>query len=275
MEIPLGRYRRAPGSDTDLVSIDPAETGPFPPNGEGRKAARRLLKRQRDRLEALQRLLYADGSQALLAVFQAMDAGGKDGTIRRVMTGMNPQGVRVTSFKAPTEEELAHDFLWRINRALPRKGMIGVFNRSHYEDVLVVRVKGLVPEPIWKGRYDQINAFERRLVETGTAVAKFYLHISKEEQRRRLQARLDDPEKHWKFDPADLKERSRWNDYLVAYQDAMDRCNSEFAPWYLVPANHKWYRNVVIAQVLIDTLEGMGLNYPDPDFDPATVYIDG
>jgi PPK2 family polyphosphate:nucleotide phosphotransferase len=275
MELPLDRYRVTSGSPIDLTDFDPGDPGPFSPDGDGKDAARELLKAQRDRLAELQRLLYADGGRSLLVVLQAMDAGGKDGTIRKVFSGVNPQGVEVTNFKAPSAEELAHDFLWRINRALPRRGMIGVFNRSHYEDVLIVRVKELVPESVWSQRYAMIDAFERRLVASGTAVLKLFLHIDKDEQRQRLQARLDDPSKHWKFNPGDLAERARWGAYMEAFEVAVGRCSSPEAPWLVVPANREWYRNVVVTQAIIEALEGMGLRYPEVDFDPTSIVIDG
>jgi PPK2 family polyphosphate:nucleotide phosphotransferase len=193
-----------------------------------------------------------------------MDAGGKDGTIRKIMSGVNPQGVRVTSFKRPTEEELAHDFLWRIHRAVPGRGMIGIFNRSHYEDVLVVRVHNIVPKSVWQQRYDHINNFERLLADSGVTILKFYLHISKEEQKERLQARLDRPHKRWKFDPRDLEERKLWDDYMAAFEAALSRCSTEVAPWHIVPANKKWYRNLVISETIVETLGGLDLKYPKP-----------
>ena len=275
MDLPLDRYRVSLGAPIDLGAFDPDSCDPFSPDGDGKDAAIALLRAQRKRLAELQRRLYADGSRALLLVLQAMDAGGKDGTIRKVLTGVNPQGVTVTNFKAPTAEELAHDFLWRVNKALPAKGKIGVFNRSHYEDVLIVRVKSLVPESVWSQRYAMIDAFERRLTASGTAVLKLFLHIDRDEQRERLQARLDDPSKHWKFNPADLAERAHWDAYMAAFEDAIGRCSSKDAPWLVVPANRKWYRNVVVAQAMIDVLEAMALSYPEADFDPSTVTIDG
>ncbi len=218
-------------------------------------------------MQELQNLLYADGRYALLIVLQAMDAGGKDGTIRRVMSGVNPQGVRVTSFKKPTELELSHDYLWRIHKAAPAKGHIGIFNRSHYEDVLIVRVNELVPEHVWRRRYDHINAFEQLLVDNNTVVLKFYLHISKEEQAKRLQRRLDDPKRHWKFDAGDLDVRRRWDDYMTAFSEVFERCSPPHAPWLIVPANRKWYRDVVIAKAIVDALEALPLRYPEPEFD--------
>ncbi|MEQ9407138.1 MAG: polyphosphate kinase 2 family protein [Fuerstiella sp.] len=226
----------------------------------------------RDRMATLQPHLYAEGRQKLLVVLQAMDAGGKDGTIRHVFRGVNPQGVRVTSFKKPTAEELDHDFLWRIHKAVPGKGMIGIFNRSHYEDVLVVRVHNLVPPHVWQARYKVINEFEKHLVESGTTILKFFLHISKDEQKERLQARLDDPEKHWKFDAEDLKKREEWDDYQLAFQDMLNNCTTTFAPWYLIPADQKWYRNLAIARVIVHTLEKMDPQFPEaPDLSGITI----
>ena len=195
-------------------------------------------------------------------MLQAMDTGGKDGTIKHVFGGVNPQGCRVSSFKAPSAEETNHDFLWRYHKSVPAKGRIGIFNRSHYEDVLVVRVKNLVPEDIWSRRYDQINAFERNLSLGGIAVLKFFLHISKDEQKRRLQSRLDDPDKRWKFSSNDIKERGFWDAYQQAFEDALSNCSTEHAPWYVVPANKKWYRNLVVARTIADTLEAMDPRYP-------------
>jgi len=218
-----------------------------------------------DRMKDLQEMLYAQGKYALLIVLQAMDAGGKDSTIKKVFDNVNPQGVNVTSFKVPTQEELARDFLWRIHNRVPRKGMIGIFNRSHYEDVLVVRINNLVPESVWKQRYDQINQFEKLLSDTGTRILKFYLHISKEEQRSRFQDRLDRPDKHWKFSKGDLAVREQWDDYMSAYEDVLTYCNTEYAPWHIVPANRKWYRDYIITKTIVDTLKQMDLSYPAPE----------
>lgn len=206
--------------------------------------------------------LYAESHRSLLLVLQGMDTSGKDGTIRHVMRGFNPQSCQVMSFKQPGVEELAHDFLWRISRAAPRKGFVGIFNRSHYEDVLVVRVHGLVPKAEWQSRYERINLFEQMLADGGTTIVKIFLHISKDEQRRRLQSRLDDPNKRWKFSEADLQERRYWNDYQRAYEAAMTRCNTKYAPWYIVPANQKWYRNLIVSRILRKTLEKMAPQYP-------------
>lgn len=263
------KHQVKPGDSICLSSIDPHDTGEY-----GSKAdAREDEAKSRERLIELQQLLYAEAKHSLLVVLQAMDTGGKDGTIRKVMRGVNPQGCYVASFKVPTAEELAHDYLWRVHAKVPGKGMIGIFNRSHYEDVLVVRVHGLVPKDVWQQRYDQINAFERLLAANGTAIVKFFLHISKEEQKKRLQARLDDREKLWKFSPGDLPERERWAEYQQAYEDAINRTSTEWAPWYVVPANHKWYRDVVVSRTLVQVLEGLDMHYPEPDFDPDSIVI--
>ena len=249
-----------PGKPFHLKDFDPDDTGLYRDKADAKAQTARNL----DRLNALQEMLYAQGERALLIVLQAMDAGGKDGTIKTVMGAFNPQGVQVTSFKAPTEEELAHDFLWRVHKAAPRRGMVGIFNRSHYEDVLVVRVKNLVLESVWRRRYDHINAFERLLADAGVTLVKFFLYISKEEQAERLRARQTTASKQWKFAPGDLEERKRWDQYMAAFEEAMTRCNTEHAPWYVIPANRKWYRNLAVSQILVETMEKMGLRYPDP-----------
>jgi PPK2 family polyphosphate:nucleotide phosphotransferase len=222
------------------------------------------LDRLTARLDALQRALHAEGSRALLVVLQGRDASGKDGTLRKVFGPLNPFGVTATSFKVPTDLELRHDFLWRVHAAAPARGAIGIFNRSHYEDVLVVRVRGLAPESVWRPRYEQINLFERILVENGTVILKFMLHISRREQQERLLARLEDPEKYWKFNAGDLKERELWDEYTVAYQEMLQRTSTPLAPWYLVPADGKRVRDVMVARVVTDTLEHMNPRYPGP-----------
>jgi PPK2 family polyphosphate:nucleotide phosphotransferase len=252
----------------NLTDFDPEYT-----EGLTKEEGKALEIGYEERLASLQDMLYAQSKKALLVAFQAMDAGGKDGAIKKVFDSVNPQGVRVASFKVPTPLELSYDFLWRIHQQVPPKGFIGIFNRSHYEDVLVVRVSEIVPRPIWEKRYAMINDFERLLAENGTIILKFYLHISKDEQRERLQARLDDPEKRWKFSVGDLPVRERWDDYMAAYEDVFTRCNAPHAPWHIVPANKKWYRDLVITRTIVQTMEGMGLAYPEPDFDPATVVI--
>jgi PPK2 family polyphosphate:nucleotide phosphotransferase len=223
------------------------------------------------RIADLQELLYAEHHRKLLIVLQGMDTSGKDGTIRHVMRGVSPQSVRVTSFKKPTELELDHDYLWRVHAAVPGAGEIGIFNRSHYEDVLVVRVHKLVPATAWKARYQQINDFERMLAENGTTILKFFLHISRDEQRERLQARIDDPTKRWKFQHGDIEERKLWDDYQKAYEDAIRKTSTDVAPWYVVPANSKWYRNWVISTIVVRTLEKMKMKYPQPDLSGVVI----
>ena len=262
-------HRLSPGSQVnlDVISADGKQFH------SDRDSAEAEFKALRKALRDWQYRLYAEDKQKLLVVFQAMDAGGKDGTIRRVFQGVNPQGVKVTSFKAPTSEELAHDYLWRIHKEVPAKGDIRIFNRSHYEDVLVVRVDHIVPEAVWRPRYEQINQFEKILSDTGTRILKFYLHIDKEEQRERLQARLDDPSKNWKFELGDLDKRKQWEDYMDAYQEMLTRCTTDYAPWYVIPANQKWYRNLAISRVLVDTLKEMNPRYPKPKGDFSDVVI--
>lgn len=227
----------------------------------------------RRRLDDLQYKLYADGRYALLVVLQAIDAGGKDGTIRHVMSAFSPQGFVVTSFKTPSAEELKHDFLWRIHKRVPARGEIGVFNRSHYEDVLIARVDKLVSRPVWMQRFTHINHFEHMLTENGVRVVKLFLHISKAEQRKRFEARLKEPRKHWKFGPEDLEKRKQWNAYRRAFEDALTRCGTHWAPWYVVPADHKWFRNLAVSEILASELERLPLRFPPARFDPAKVSL--
>ncbi len=257
-----------PGTHIKLKHYDPDFHG-----DSEKKAAREEEGKLEEKLANLQERLYAEGKQSLLVVLQALDAGGKDSTIKKVFDSVNPQGVHVSSFKAPTLEELSHDFLWRIHKRVPEKGYIGIFNRSHYEDVLVVRVNELVKEAIWQKRYDQINQFEHMLSENGVRIVKFYLHISKDEQKERFQERLDNPEKNWKFSTGDLKVREQWSDYLDAYEDVLTKCNTKYAPWYIIPANRKWYRDLVISRILVETLEDMNPQYPPPEPGLDTVVI--
>ncbi len=242
-------HRVAPGVRVRLPDIDPDANG-----GLTKEEGRARFAELNAELDVMQEELYAAGIHALLLILQGMDTAGKDGAIRNVMLNLNPQGCRVESFKVPTEEELAHDFLWRVHKVVPRKGMVGVFNRSHYEDVLVVRVHALVPETVWRARYDQINAFERLLADTGTIIVKCFLHISKEEQEQRLLAREKDVTKAWKLSAGDWRERERWSDYMAAYEEALTRCSTEYAPWYIIPANRKWYRDLAISEALVETL---------------------
>jgi len=255
-------YRVPPHTQVQLSQWDPRDKSAFPGKKRDAKAVFRDLN---TRLETLQELLYAENKHKLLIVLQGMDTAGKDGAIRHVFEGVNPQGVKVASFKVPTSQELAHDYLWRVHRHTPGRGEIVIFNRSHYEDVLAVRVHELVPPEVWGLRYEHINAFEKLLTDEGTTILKFYLHIDKAEQKTRLQARLDEPLKRWKFNRGDLKERELWPDYLAAYEEALSRTSTEAAPWYIVPANRKWYRNLVIATVVVETLEGLAMSYPDPE----------
>lgn len=264
----MDRYRIAPGTKVDLARFDPRDDG-----GLKEEEAKDRLDDLNRRLERLQELLFAEGRHKVLVVLQALDTGGKDGVIRHVFEGVNPSGVQVASFKVPTEEERAHDYLWRVHAHAPAAGRITIFNRSHYEDVLVVRVHGLVPEAVWSRRYRHINEWERLLAEEGTAILKFYLHISPEEQAERFRERLDDPTKRWKFRQADLGERAHWSDYMAAYEAALSQTSTEWAPWYVVPADRKWHRNLVVATVLVETLEGFRMEYPPPEADPARVVI--
>ncbi|MGD2101340.1 MAG: polyphosphate kinase 2 family protein [Acidimicrobiia bacterium] len=255
-------YRVIPGEKLDLRRHDPnAKTG----FEGGKKDGKAALPELRSRLAELQRRLWAESSQALLVVIQAIDTGGKDGTIRHVFTGVNPQGVHVRGFGVPSEEELAHDYLWRIHAETPERGAITIFNRSHYEDVLVVRVHDLVPEERWSKRYHHIREFERMLADEGTRIVKLFLNISKEEQKERLQARLDEPDKNWKFSKGDLRDRALWDQYQAAFEDALEETSTGYAPWYVIPANRKWYRNLVVSSILIETLEDMDPQYPEPE----------
>lgn len=264
----LDRYRIDPGGKVRLADWPTADDG-----GLHADHAKLEHEQLRLRLIDLAELLYAEGKRSLLVVLQAMDTAGKDSTIRAVFSGLNPAGCRVTSFKAPNSAELAHNFLWRIQRALPPRGDLGVFNRSHYEDIVAVRVKGLRPEAVWRERYEHINAFERLLRDEGTVVRKFYLHISKDYQRERLQKRIDNPKKHWKFDPADLTERARWDEYMKAYEEVLAECSTKHAPWYVIPAEKRWYRDWLVTSILVETLESMKMKYPAPTFDPKSIVI--
>jgi len=267
----VDRYRVEEGTRVKLAEWDPADSSEFTgTKQDGEKAVTRLNKR----LEELQEMLWADGRHRLLVVLQAMDTGGKDGTIRKVLEGVNPVGVKVASFKQPTSPELAHDFLWRVHPHVPGNGEIVVFNRSHYEDILVVRVHDLVPRSQWEKRYRHVVEFERLLFDEGTTIVKFFLHISKEEQRLRLQARIDDPAKHWKFSMGDLDERQHWEDYQRAYEDALSATSTASAPWYIVPADRKWYRDLVVSSVLVEVMEKMDLRYPVPEQDVSGLVVE-
>lgn len=264
------QYRIEPGTEVNLKDHDPNARSGF--DGSKRKA-RRSLPALNSRLSELQRKLWAESKRGLLLVIQAIDTGGKDGTIRHVFSGVNPQGVHVWNFGKPSEWELAHDYLWRIHHRTPERGAITIFNRSHYEDVLVVRVKNLVPETVWSKRYHHIREFERMLSDEGTTIVKVFLNISRDEQRERLQARLEEPDKNWKFNVADLGDRALWDDYQKAFETVLSETSTEYAPWYVVPANRKWYRNLVVSSILISTLERLDPQYPDPPADLGQITI--
>jgi PPK2 family polyphosphate:nucleotide phosphotransferase len=257
------RWLVPPGAPPDLAARDPADTAGAPGDETTTRAE---CDRLTERMFELQERLYAESEQALLIVLQAVDAAGKDGTIKHVFRGLNPQGVHVTQFGPPTPQELAHDFLWRVHPSAPAKGLIGIFNRSHYEDVLVVRVQELVSEDVWRARYGHINAFEALLARDGrTRIAKVMLHISREEQAERLRKRLERPDKQWKFRVGDLEDRRRWEEYMAAYEEAIGRTSTGDAPWYVVPADHKWFRNWAVSRIVLETLEDMDPRYPEPD----------
>jgi PPK2 family polyphosphate:nucleotide phosphotransferase len=258
------KFMVKPGSKVRLSKIDPSFTGKH----ESREEAAPAIAKHLQRMEKLQYLLYADGDKSLLVVLQALDAAGKDGVVRHVFTAMNPQGAAVFGFKQPSKEELAHDFLWRVHLRTPAKGEVVIFNRLYYEDVLVVRVHKLVPQSVWSKRYDLINDFEKLLTENGTRILKFYLHISPQEQLARFAQRLDDPARNWKISESDYSERKLWPEYIAAYEDAMMLTSTKHAPWFVIPANHKWFRDLAVSQIIADTMEDMGLKLP-----PAQVNI--
>ncbi len=262
-------HRVEPGSKVNLDKLPEDDTGDYDPKDDGKAKAQARTVELLEKLATLQERLYASSEQALLIVLQGMDTSGKDGTIKHVMSGINPQGCRVTSFKAPSTRELSHDFLWRVHQEAPPKGYIGLFNRSHYEDVLITRVHGSVSDKVAIQRFGQIADFERLLQQNGTTVLKFFLHISKDEQRKRLEARIRDPEKRWKFNPNDVAERKLWAKYLRVYEDAISATSTEESPWYVVPGDYKWYRNLVVAETVVTALQSMKLPYP-----PAPAGVD-
>ncbi len=261
------KFRVVPGTQIRLEDLDPA----FSDKDEDKKSARRKIKKLQQRMDELQFQLYAEQKRSLLICLQSPDAGGKDGVVRHVIGSMNPQGCRVVPFKQPSGAELAHDFLWRVEEQTPRRGEVVIFNRSHYEDVIVVRVHDLVPKKTWSQRYEQINDFERRLAANDTHILKFFLHISKEEQLERFKDRLDDPARHWKISEADYTERERWDDYIAADNDALSKCSTERAPWFVIPSDHKWFRNLAISQIIVETMEAMGIQIPQPSVDIADI----
>jgi PPK2 family polyphosphate:nucleotide phosphotransferase len=247
-----------PGKRFKLSEHNPEETLGF----KTKEEVASTLEKNKVRLADLQYLLYAENKRSVLIVLQAIDAGGKDGTIRHVMSALNPQGCSVTGFKVPSVEEADHDFLWRIHRAVPARGDIGIFNRSHYEEVLAVRVHNLVPKSVWSQRYEQINGFEKFLTENNVKILKFFLYISKDEQKKRFQRRIDDPKKHWKLDEGDFEKRKYWNDYMRAFEDALNRCSTPWAPWYVIPANNKWFRNFAVSEIIVEVMEDLDMKFP-------------
>lgn len=263
-------YRVKPGSKVKLDKIDTNDKSLYE---AGKEHHHDELHELREELRELQTLLYAEGKHKLLVVIQAMDTGGKDGCVKTVFGRVDPLGIQVCPFKKPSEQELSHDFLWRIHQHVPATGMISVFNRSHYEDIIAVRVKNIFPESVWSKRYRHIIEFERMLAEEGTKIVKIFLHISKDEQKERLQARLDDPAKHWKFNPGDLEDRARWDDFMEAYEDLIEKTSTEHAPWFIIPADRKWYRNLVVSEIVIDALKSLNMSYPEVDWDPSEMNI--
>ena len=266
------RYLVRHGSRVDLGKIDAQEKALF---GDGGKQEHEPhFERLRAELQELQKVLYAQNRQRVLVVLQAMDTGGKDGCIKNVFSRIDPQGIHVCSFKKPSEEELAHDFLWRIHSKVPANGQLVIFNRSHYEDIIAVRVKRIFAEDVWARRYRHVVEFERMLAEEGTTLVKIFLHISKDEQKRRLEARLANPGKHWKVNPDDLKDRALWGEFMQVYEDVISRSSSPLAPWYVVPANHKWYRDLCVARILVDTLKSLQMEFPPITWDPTTIKVE-
>ncbi len=269
-QIKTGLVKVPAGKKLRLKTVSTTDTGDY----KGKEETFERLAELQGQLAELQERLYAEDKRSVLLIFQAMDTGGKDGAVKSLLTGINPAGVQVTSFKAPTWEELDHDYLWRVHQKVPPRGMIGVWNRSHYEDVLVVRVHDLVDKKTCQARFEQINEFEKMLTKNGVTILKFFLHISKEEQKSRLQARLDDPTKHWKFNVGDLKERARWDDYQSAYEDVLMHCSTSHAPWHIVPADKKWARNIAVAEAVVEAISKMKPQFPQVELDPAKLEIE-
>jgi PPK2 family polyphosphate:nucleotide phosphotransferase len=267
----LEKYWVKPGSQVDFSTRESNEKALF----EGVRSSdfEDQFKDLQTQLQELQKMLYSQGKHRVLVVIQALDTGGKDGCVKHVFSHIDPQGIHVRSFKKPSEEELAHDFLWRVHSKVPYKGQLVIFNRSHYEDIIAVRVKKLYPDEVWKRRERHVIEFERMLAEEGTTIVKIFLHISKQEQKRRLEARLENPLKHWKFNPDDLADRARWDEFMVAYEQIISKTSTEFAPWYVVPADRKWYRNLCVARIMLDTLKKLDLQLPSIDWDPKAIEI--
>lgn len=268
----LKRYRVKPGEKVDLSAIDAGDFSLFAEGGKG--GSLEVFDQLRDELQALQKVLYAQNKHRILIVLQAMDTGGKDGCVKHVFSRVDPQGVNVKAFKKPSEEELAHDFLWRVHQHVPGNGQIVIFNRSHYEDILAVRVKKLFGDEVWKRRYRHVIEFERMLAEEGTTIIKMFLHISKDEQKRRLESRLANPAKYWKFNPDDLSDRARWDEFQKAYEDLIEKTSTEQSPWFIIPGDRKWYRNLIVARIMVDTLRGLKMDFPTVNWDPRSVVIE-
>jgi PPK2 family polyphosphate:nucleotide phosphotransferase len=268
---PLERYYVKPGSSLDLARIDTSEKSVF--ESVTKDSYSPIADRLKVELRELQKVLYAQSKQRVLVVVQAMDTGGKDGCVKNVFSGIDPQGIRVQAFKKPAEEELAHDFLWRIHQHVPRNGGMVIFNRSHYEDIIAVRVKKLFPDEVWKRRQRHVLEFERMLAEEGTTIVKLFLHISKHEQKQRLESRLANPAKHWKFNPDDLSDRVLWSDFMKAYEEVITKTSTDLAPWYVIPADRKWYRDLVVSQIMVNTLKGLNMEYPKITWDPKTIVV--
>ena len=268
----LERYRVEPGSKLNFDKVDCTEKFLF--EGVHKEDFEPQFDELQDQLQHLQKLLYAQNKHRVLVVMQAMDTGGKDGCIKHVFSRIDPQGIHVRSFKKPSEEELAHDFLWRVHPKVPSTGQLVIFNRSHYEDIIAVRVKKIFPDEVWKRRQRHVVEFERMLAEEGTVIVKFFLHISKDEQKRRLESRIQNPAKHWKFNPEDLADRARWSEFMDAYQDVISKTSTELAPWYVVPADRKWYRNLCVARIMVDTLKRLDMKFPEIDWDPKAIKIE-
>jgi PPK2 family polyphosphate:nucleotide phosphotransferase len=268
----LERYLVKPGTSVEFGKINSSEKAAF--EEATKENFQPIFDKLQDELRELQKMLYAQQKHRVLVVIQAMDTGGKDGCIRYVFSGIDPQGIRVQAFKKPTEDELAHDFLWRIHQEVPRNGEMVIFNRSHYEDIIAVRVKKLFPDEVWKRRQKHVLDFEKMLAEEGTTIVKIFLHISKDEQKQRLESRLANPAKYWKFNPEDLADRARWSDFMKAYEEVIGKTSSEEAPWYIVPADRKWYRNLCVAQIMVETLKGLKMQYPAITWDPKTMKVE-
>jgi PPK2 family polyphosphate:nucleotide phosphotransferase len=261
-----------PGARVDLSQIDTGEKTLF--SGSNKTEFEPQFRELQEQLQGLQKILYAQNTHKVLVVMQAMDTGGKDGCIKHVFSHIDPQGIHVRSFKKPSEEELSYDFLWRIHQKVPHRGQLVIFNRSHYEDIIAVRVKKLFPDEVWKRRQRHVLDFERMLAEEGTTIVKIFLHISKDEQKKRLEARLENPKKHWKFNPDDLADRARWDEFMKAYEDVIGKTSTDVAPWYIVPADRKWYRNLCVARIMLDTLGKLDMRLPEIDWDPKSIRIE-